>query len=117
MTYSQKNKCEDIINTATLAAGATGITPIPGSDAAPLAAIQVTMILALSDVFDVMFTKNCAMNLAKNAIAENIGKYTVSQILGIIPFLGNAAKGAVAATITNELGWNVARDFDRQSDA
>ena len=114
MTYAQRKECEDIIEVATVAAGATGFLPIPGSDAGPLAAIQVTMILALSDVFDVMFTKNCAINLAKNAIAENIGKYTVAQFLGWIPFGGNAIKGTVAATITNKLGWNVARDFDYQ---
>ena len=51
------------------------MSPIPGSDAGPIIAVQTTMILSLSEVFDVTFTKSCAVNLAKTAIAEHIGKY------------------------------------------
>lgn len=115
MTSEQRDKCEDIIHLAAVATGATGLSPIPGSDAGPIIAVQTTMILSLSEVFDVTFTKSCAVNLAKTAIAEHIGKYTVSQILGIFPGLGNLAKGTIAATITESLGWQVANEFDRQS--
>ncbi len=115
MTDSQRSDCDDIITTATIAAGAVGLSPIPGSDSAPLIAIQTTMILSLSGVFDMTFTKANAINLAKTFIAENIGKYAVSQVMGLIPFAGSAIKGAVAAKITESLGWQVARDFDRQS--
>ena len=113
MTKEQKEKCEVIINTAMVSAGAIGgLSLIPGSDAGPLVGIQTTMILAISSVFGVTFTKSCAINLAKTAIAENLGKYAVSQLIGWLP-VGNFVKGGVAAAITNELGWEVARDFDK----
>lgn len=115
MTNEQKNKCGDIIDIAVVAAGATGFSPIPGSDAGPIVAVQTTMILALSEVFDVTFTKSCAINLAKTTIAENVGKYAAGQLIGLIPFGGNLIKGAIAAGITENLGWHVAKDFDRQS--
>ena len=116
MTISEKTQCENIIHTAALAAGATGISPIPGSDSVPLAAIQTTMILALSAVFKVTFTKECALNLAKQQMAEHIGKYAVSQFIGIIPGLGSIVKGGVAVAITETLGWEVAYYFGRMNE-
>ncbi len=115
MTSSQKSKCEDIINAATVAAGATGLAPIPGSDAGPLLAIQVTMIVALADVFNLAFSKAYAWNLAKTQLAEQGGKYVAGQIAGIIPVVGTIAKGSVAAGFTRALGWSVAEDFALQS--
>ena len=114
MTKEQREKCETIINTAMVSAGAiSGLSLLPGSDATPLVGIQTTMIVAISSVFGVTFTNSCAVNLAKTAIAENLGKYLASQLIGWIPFAGNFIKGGVAAAITEELGWEVARDFDR----
>ena len=115
MTDAQREECDDIITTATLAAGGVGLSPIPGSDSVPLIAIQAAMILKLSGVFDLTFTEANATNLAKTYFAQKFGHYAASQLVGMIPIFGSVIKGGVAAKVTESLGWQVARDFDKQS--
>ena len=111
MTQEQKEQCQVIIHTAATAAGAIGLSPIPGSDIAPLIATQTTMIIALGRVFNIKIDKSYAVSLAKTAIMGQVGKLVASQLLKFIPGLGSVANAGVAFSLTEMLGWDVAEDF------
>ena len=111
MNQEQKESCQKIIHSAATAAGGIGLSPIPGSDIAPLIAIQTTMIIALGRVFNVKIDKSYAASLAKTAIVGQIGKLVASQLLKLIPGLGSVANAGVAFSLTEVLGWDVAEEF------
>lgn len=109
------DKCHAIIHTAAAASAGVAISPIPGSDTPALIAIQVTMIVALGNVFDVTLDESYATSLAKTAVASQLGKYLAGQALKFIPFLGSGSSAIIAAGITEELGWETARSFYEKS--
>ena len=117
MTQEQKEQCQVIIHSAATAAGGVGLSPIPGSDSAPLIAIQTTMIVALGRVFNVKIDKSYATSLAKTAIVGQIGKLVASQLLKLIPGLGSVANAGVAFSLTEVLGWDTAEDFCEMANA
>ena len=102
MDSNHKSKCHKIIHTAaaSASAAAAGLAQLPGSDAIPITAIQVGMIISLCAVFGQEITKSAAKSILGGATAA-IGGRTVSQFLvGWIPGLGNAINAATAASIT-----------------
>lgn len=111
LTNEMKERCAYIIHGAATAAGAVGLSPIPGSDAAPIMAVQTSMILALGNVLNVPIEKSFAASLAKNAIAKQIGKYLACQILKVIPGAGSVSNAAVAFAITEALGWDFVNQY------
>lgn len=111
LTNEMKDRCAYIIHGAATTAGAIGLSPIPGSDAAPIMATQVAMILALGSALKVPVEKSFASSLAKNAIAKQAGKYLAGQILKVIPFVGSAGNAAVAFGITEALGWDFVNEY------
>ena len=118
MDSYHKSKCHKIIHTAaaSASAAAAGLAQIPGSDAIPITAIQVGMIISLGAVFGQEITKSAAKSILGGATAA-IGGRTVSQFLvGWIPGLGNAINAATAASITEALGWYVANDFAKDAE-
>lgn len=113
MTDDEKTKCHTIIHVAAGATGAIGfgLAQIPGSDAIPITAIQVTMIINLGKVFGTEVTEAAAKAILAGAAAA-IGGRTVSQFLvGWIPVAGNYVNAATAVSITEGIGWYVANDF------
>ena len=112
---SYESKCEAIIHTASVACGAVGVSPIPGSDALPIMAIQTTMVLSLANVFGIGIDRSFAMAMVKEQVAKQAGKMIASQLTKLIPFVGSAINATVAAGITEVLGWDVAREFYRKS--
>ena len=115
MTNEQNTKCHAIIHTASAAAGACGLSPIPGSDAIPIMAIQVTMIISLGEVFGHHFTRSYIEALAKNKIAEAAGKFLVGNVSRIIPGFGSIVNSGIAATVTEAIGWECAEEFDMRA--
>ncbi len=118
MDSNHKSKCHKIIHTAaaSASAAAAGLAQIPGSDAIPITALQVGMIISLGAVFGQEITKSAAKSILGGATAA-IGGRTVSQFLvGWIPGLGNAINAATAASITEALGWYVANDFAKDAE-
>lgn len=105
LTNEIKEKCEYIIHGAATTAGGIGLSPIPGSDAAPIMAVQVAMILALGRALNIPVEESFAVSLAKNAIAKQAGKYIASQLVKILPG-GNIVNAVVAFGITEALGWD-----------
>lgn len=111
MTDDQVTKCNIAIHTASVAAAAGAFVPIPGVDAVPITAIQVTMVLALGKVFDQKVSDSAAKGLIGAAASTFIGR----SLVKLIPIAGWAASSAVAAGVTEAIGWTVAVDFAKQS--
>ena len=55
-----KSKCAAVIHTATTAAAAAGIIPIPMADTIPITAAQITMIIGLGHIFDISLSETAA---------------------------------------------------------
>lgn len=107
MTKDQIVKCHAAIHTATLAAGASGVIPIPVVDAIPMSAAQVTMIITLGSIFGQKITDSTAKGVLGAAASTFIGR----EIIKFIPVAGWIASAGTAAIVTEAIGWTIAVDF------
>ena len=114
MTSKQITSCNAIIHTAAVACGACGATPIPIADAVPMSAAQITMVISLGKVFDIKLTNSAAKSILGAAAATLIGTTAARSVLKFIPVAGWIASAAVAAAVTEALGWSIANDFASQ---
>ena len=119
MPEDLKKKCHAAIHTATVAAAAGGVAPIPMSDTIPISAAQVTMIVELGKVFGVTISQSVAKSIISVGLAQQVGRTLVSNALKCIPGVGTVVGGAIssvtAASLTEAMGWLVADDFYRMS--
>ncbi len=117
MTDSQNSKCHGIIHTASLAAAAAGggMAQLPGSDAIPITAAQITMIISLGAVFDIPVSRSAAQAILKGLAGAAGGRFVSQLLVGWILGLGNVINASTAAAITEKLGWKAAEKFDRES--
>ena len=108
----KKSQSHKIVAGAATAAAAAGASPIPFSDAAILAPIQIGMIAGITSVFGLELSKGTLSTLIASAIgvggATYVGRTVVVNIIKCIPGLGSLAGGAISAatatTITVALG-------------
>ena len=113
MTTIQEILCHTIIHTSSTAAGAVGfgLAQLPLADNAVIVPIQVTMTIALGQVFGLEFTRRAAAAKAASAAGSLVGR-AASQIgAGWIPLSGNVINAGTAATVTEALGWMLAEGF------
>lgn len=107
--------CEEarsIVNVSSAAALAAGASPIPGSDAPIIAAIQSTMIYKINSVFELSSEKSITLSLLTGILGitalAQVGKTAFSNILKFIPvagsFIGGTISGVTAAGITKAVG-------------
>jgi uncharacterized protein (DUF697 family) len=113
MTSAQLTACNGIIHTAAVASGAAGTIPIPVADAIPITAAQITMIISLGRVFEVQVTNSVAKAILTAVAAPLVGRTAVSAGLKFIPIAGWVVSAAVAAGVTEAVGWLIANDFAR----
>ena len=106
MTESQLAKCNAAIHTASVASGVSGFIPVPVADAVPISAAQVTMVIALGKIFDQEITSAAAKGLI-SAAATFVGR----NLVKLIPVVGWGVSAAVAAGVTEAIGWSVAVDM------
>jgi len=107
MTESQLTQCNVAIHIASVASGASGFIPILVADAVPISAAQVTMVIALGTIFDQEITSSAAKGLIGAAAATFIGR----NLVKLIPIVGWGVSAAVAAGVTEAIGWTVAVDM------
>lgn len=114
-----KTKCHAAIHSATVAAGAAGAIPIPMSDAVPITAAQITMVIALGKIFGMSLSRAAAKSITGVAVTQQAGRTIFTNILKAIPganaTIGSVVGASTAATMTEALGWLVADDFFRMS--
>lgn len=111
MTEEQIAKCNGVIHTASVAAGAAGIIPIPVADAVPISAAQVAMVVGLGKIFDQTVTDSAAKGLIGAAASTLVGR----SLVKLIPVVGWAASASVAAGVTEAIGWMIAVDFAKSA--
>ena len=117
MTDSQSVKCHGIIHAATAAAAAVGggLAQIPGSDALPIMGAQVAMIISLGAVFGIPVSKAAAKAIVEGFAGAASGRLATQWLLGWIPVAGNALNVATAVAITEWIGWQAAKQFDKEA--
>lgn len=117
MSKELKKKCHIAIHSAMSAAAMAGAMPIPMSDAIPITAAQISMIVALGKVFDIRISEAAAKSLMGVGVTQQAGRTIFSNLLKMFPGPGTVAGGIIgastAAVITEVLGWIVADDFYR----
>lgn len=107
MTEDQLVKCNLAIHSAATASGAAGAIPIPVADAVPITVAQVAMVLALGKIFEQEITESVAKGLIGAAASTFVGR----NLIKLIPVAGWVASAAVAAGVTEAIGWTIAVDF------
>lgn len=119
MPKELKKKCQVAIHSATAASAAAGAIPIPMSDAIPITAAQIGMIIAIGKAFDITLSESVAKSLIGVGVTQSAGRAIVSNILKAVPGVGTVAGGMIgastAAALTEALGWVIADDFYRMS--
>ncbi|MDR7345413.1 uncharacterized protein (DUF697 family)/GTP-binding protein EngB required for normal cell division [Pantoea alhagi] len=98
---AMKNGSRNIVHGASAAAGAVGASPIPGSDAPLIAAVQSGMIYKINSEFELDTSTSTSMSvvagiLSITAVAQ-VGKAVVSNALKFIPGVGSVIGGAISA--------------------
>ena len=117
MTNDQQLKCHGIIHTFSVAAAGAGagLAQLPCSDNAIITPIQISMTISLARVFSVSMTRGAAEAAIATVAAGTVGRAISQVLLGWIPVVGNAINAATAATLTETMGWLLAKDFDREA--
>ena len=117
MPKELEKKCKIAIHTATTAAAAAGAIPIPMSDAIPITAAQIGMIVSLGKIFGITLSQAAAKSIAGVALTQQAGRALVANLLKAIPgagtILGCVISASTAVALTEALGWIVADDFFR----
>ena len=115
MTAAQKSQCKKIIHTAAVASGAAGAIPIPIADAIPITTAQITMVIALGKVFKIKLSETAAKTVLTSVAAPIVGRTIAGAALKFIPVAGWIASAALAAGITEAIGWVIANGFARKN--
>lgn len=88
MTNEQKKKCNEIIHSASVAAGSGSASiPVVGSfislaDESAITPIQIAMIVSLGKVFDVSLDKTAATSLLTGMLTAKVGRKVAGFLLG-----------------------------------
>ena len=119
MPKELKKRCQLVIHSATAASAAAGAIPIPMSDAIPIAAAQIGMIIALGKEFDITLSDAAAKSILGVGVTQQAGRAVASNLLKAVPGVGTVVGGFIgastAAALTEALGWVIADDFYRMS--
>ena len=103
----KKDQAHKIVATAATGAATAGASPIPLSDVAILAPIQIAMIAGITSVFGVDLSKGTLSTLVTSAIGVTgvsfAGRAIASNILKLIPGVGTVAGGAISAATASTL--------------
>lgn len=119
MPKELKKRCQVAIHSAATASAAAGAIPIPMSDAIPITAAQIAMIIKLGKEFDITLSDAAAKSILGVGVTQQAGRAIASNLLKAIPGVGTVVGGAIgastAAALTEALGWIIADDFYRIS--
>lgn len=103
----KEKKAHAIIHSAAASAAGAGAIPLPGSDAPIIVGLQFSMIAGLTILYG--FDAKSMKNSLGPTLAQLVGKQLAASLTKFIPGLGSVINAAVAASITEALGWQVQR--------
>lgn len=100
-------KVHGVIHTASAAAAGVGagLAQIPGSDAAVIVPLQVSMIVAIALAHGRRISDATATSLLGTFSATIAGRSISQLLVGWWPVIGNAINAATAASLTEAVGW------------
>ena len=107
MNSEQLKKCNVAIHTAAVASASAGFVPVPVADAVPITAAQIMMVIALGKIFNQNISEAVAKGVINAAAATFVGR----NLVKLIPLFGWGFSAAVAAGVTEAIGWTAAVDF------
>ena len=106
----RRKRCAAIIHSASAAAAtAAAATVVPGSDSIAIAPVQVAMITALADEFDVHWTDAAVRSTLYATLGTMVGRGGANLVLRWVPVYGNVVRAGVAVSVTQALGWAVGK--------
>ncbi|MDR0921396.1 MAG: hypothetical protein LBM95_03325 [Lactobacillales bacterium] len=113
LSKKERRKAAFIIHTASVATAAVGggLAQLPGSDAAVIVPIQVTMVISLGKLFSHSLKDGVAKSIVLETTATMIGRGISEFLVGWVPVAGNVLNATTAVAITELLGWIVANEF------
>lgn len=114
MTSREMGLCNGIIHSASAATAAVGggLAQVPTSDNIIITPIQLTMAVALGEVFGITLDQSAAKAAVASSTAATVGRSLSQLLIGWIPGVGNIINAATAATITETIGWIMANEFE-----
>lgn len=113
-----RKRSAKIIHTASAATGSVGagLAQLPGTDAAIIVPIQVTMVLSLAKIYQIPLKESVAKVIVTETTATLLGRTASQFLVGWIPGIGNMINATTAAALTEMLGWVVATEFAQKAD-
>ena len=117
MTNREMGLCNGIIHSASAAAAAVGggLAQVPTSDNLLITPIQLGMAVSLGKVFGITLDQSAAKAAVAGAVATTVGRAASQVLIGWIPGVGNVINATTAATVTEAIGWIMAKEFETQS--
>ena len=114
------DRAAKIVSKYAAASAAAGFIPIPLADIAAISAVQMKMVHALSNLYDVPFTKHWAKSLIASltgsVASDSIGRIGLGSLLKMIPVVGHVAGmlalPGVACVATSTLGQIFTQHFE-----
>lgn len=105
---AKRDAAKKIITTATVAAAAIGATPIPFLDAPLLVGDQFIMATKIIEIYGISSLASISKAFLSSTITSQLGKSVVSNLLKLIPGVGQLVGGlinaGVASAITGAVG-------------
>ena len=98
MPKELKKRCQLVIHSATAASAAAGAIPIPMSDAIPITAAQIGMIIALGKEFDITLSDAAAKSILGVGVTQQAGRAVASNLLKAVPGVGTVVGGFIGAS-------------------
>jgi uncharacterized protein (DUF697 family) len=103
----KKNQSHKIVATAATAAGAVAMSPVPMSDIAMVASVQIGMIAGITSVFGLELSKGTLSALVSSAIGVTgtafAGRAIIANLLKFFPGAGSIAGGAISVATASAL--------------
>lgn len=114
MTKNQKLWCNAIIHSASAAAASVGagLAQLPCTDSAVITPIQIAMTVSLGKVFGVRLSRASAKSMMGTGMTTLVGRAASQLLVEWISVAGNVINAATAGSITEALGWILAKEFE-----
>lgn len=111
-----KTEVKKAIKIATAEAAMTGLIPIPIADSAVLLPIQAKMIADIYKAYDKKITDGLINGVLTSMTAATIGKSVAGGVFKLVPGVGTVVggfiSGTIAVSITQAMGYAVAKGLE-----